>query len=202
MFIGVPVTTHFPCGNVDESASLSDLGGSFNAFSLEYDALSAPLERIGQSADAEVVDLHGLIRQHELLADSLREIVLYTDAVQRTLHNHTGKRVDLEAFHEQINSRRNTLLQLESAAKLNDAESADHALVRGEIEQLETQRKQQLAEMNEYTLRVLADIDRVFEYFGRTWHGALRMLAEFQCKWHESAVQSWQSSTGSESERP
>lgn len=93
---------------------LCELGVSFNAFSLEYPGLHDKLELIGQSADSEVIDLHSLIRHHELLSDSLKEISLFSDSIMKTLQNWTGKRVELEDFHDEINGRKNILMQMES----------------------------------------------------------------------------------------
>lgn len=134
---------------VDESNVLSDLGASFNAFSLELaDALTneeggfnistnqnedvkctnedssfrSQLEMIGQSSDSEVIHLHSLIRHHELLRDKLQEIILYCGSILRSLGNLKYKRNSLEEFHDQINGRKNVLMQMESNVRADDRE--------------------------------------------------------------------------------
>lgn len=109
---------------------MNDLGASFNAFSLEYAALQAQLELIGQSADAEVVDLHALIRHHEQLSDDLKEVILYCDSITKCLGNHAAKRLDLEDYNDQINAKKNVLMQLESSVKVNDDGDARHEQIR------------------------------------------------------------------------
>ena len=120
-----------------------ELGASFNAFSLElsdsFDQSKRPmrkltnqeeatnpeltnadflnrLELIGQSSDSEVIHLHSLIRHHELLRDRLQEIILYCGSIQRS-SEFILKRANLEDFHDQINARKNALMQMESTVK-------------------------------------------------------------------------------------
>lgn len=109
---------------------MNDLGASFNAFSLEYAALQSQLEIIGQSADSEVVDLHALIRHHEQLSDDLKEVILYCDSITRCLNNHTAKRLDLDDYNDQINAKKNVLMQLESSVKVNDDGDSRHDQIR------------------------------------------------------------------------
>ena len=72
------------------------------------------MEMIGQSSDSEVVHLHALIRHHELLRDRLQEMILYCGCILRALSNLNAKRASLEDFHDQINARKNALMQMES----------------------------------------------------------------------------------------
>lgn len=125
---------------------MSELGASFNAFSLELNdhqnltnqnqfpgertnPLSFPdqLEKIGQSSDSEVIHLHSLIRHHELLRDRLQEIILYCGSVQKSLHRLTQKRASLEEFHDEINAKKNILMQMESNVRA-DSEGDDENL--------------------------------------------------------------------------
>lgn len=108
------------------------MGASFNAFSLELSdttnqtgeneesSFKGQLEMIGQSSDSEVIHLHSLIRHHELLRDKLQEMILYCGCILRSLTNLTQKKNNLEEFHDQINSRKNVLMQLESNVRADD----------------------------------------------------------------------------------
>lgn len=78
------------------------------------DSFKNQLEMIGQSSDSEVVHLHALIRHHEFLRDRLQEMILYCGCILRALANLSLKRASLEDFHDQINSRKNALMQMES----------------------------------------------------------------------------------------
>ena len=100
---------------------MSDSGAAFNAFSLEYPALSERLDKTGQCFDAEVVELHGLIRHIEVFNDTVKEISLFTGAIGMTLNNLAAKRSELEEFHDHLNEKKNALLQLESSTNFNDS---------------------------------------------------------------------------------
>lgn len=127
------------------------MGASFNAFSLELaDTLTnqnqaepdkntdmltnqngsfrSQLEMIGQSSDSEVIHLHSLIRHHELLRDKLQEIILYCACILKSLGNLTWKRNSLEEFHDQINGRKNVLMQMESNVRADDQSEANENL--------------------------------------------------------------------------
>lgn len=78
------------------------------------------LETIGQSSDSEVIHFHSLIRHHELLRDRLQEIILYCGCILKSLHNLTLKRGQLEDFHDQINARKNALMQMESSTRADE----------------------------------------------------------------------------------
>lgn len=170
------------------------MGAAFNGFSLEYPDLEHQLDVIGKSADAEVIELHGLLRHYEQLSDSLKEILLFCDSIGRCLNNYAAKKVDLEDFHDQINAKKNALMQMESTAKANDEASEQYDLIKKtkhSIEQLENSKRSKQSEMLEYTNRTVLDVERTFLHFGNIWRTSLKTLAEFQCKWHESACSSW-----------
>lgn len=78
------------------------------------------LEMIGQSSDSEVIHLHSLIRHHELLRDRLQEIILYCGSILRSLNNLTQKRANLEEFHDEINGKKNVLMQMESNVRVGE----------------------------------------------------------------------------------
>lgn len=78
------------------------------------------LEMIGQSSDSEVIHLHSLIRHHELLRDRLQEIILYCGSIMRSLTNLTQKRANLEEFHDEINGKKNILMQMESNVRADE----------------------------------------------------------------------------------
>lgn len=78
------------------------------------------LEMIGQSSDSEVIHFHSLIRHHELLRDRLQEIILYCGSILRSLSNLSHKRANLEDFHDQINARKNVLMQMESNVRADE----------------------------------------------------------------------------------
>lgn len=78
------------------------------------------LEMIGQSSDSEVIHFHSLIRHHELLRDRLQEIILYCGCILKSLHNLTLKRGQLEDFHDQINARKNALMQMETSTRADE----------------------------------------------------------------------------------
>lgn len=80
------------------------------------------LEMIGQSSDSEVIHLHSLIRHHELLRDKLQEMILYCACILKSLSNLTQKRNSLEEFHDQINTRKNGLMQMESNVRADEQE--------------------------------------------------------------------------------
>lgn len=150
---------------------MSELGASFNAFSLELsDSLTNQngpcgkltnqeeainpeltnndflnrLELIGQSSDSEVIHLHSLIRHHELLRDRLQEIILYCGSIQRGLHNLSLKRANLEDFHDQINARKNALMQMESTVKAGEGETENLTKLKKSIEEVRNQRFKRL----------------------------------------------------------
>lgn len=146
---------------IDESNVLSDLGASFNAFSLELnDSLTnhneeienqtnqakepsanencflKRLEMIGQSSDSEVIHFHSLIRHHELLRDRLQEIILFCGCILKALHNLTLKRAQLEEFHDQINSRKNVLMQMESSTRADEGEDENLTKLKKTIDEV------------------------------------------------------------------
>lgn len=149
---------------VDESNVLSELGASFNAFSLELDdsvatnqgeernstnqetqtgisangktSFKAQLEMIGQSSDSEAIHCHALIRHHELLRDRLQEMILYCGSIHRTLNNLIYKRASLEDFHDQINTRKNVLMQMESNVRADDQANDNLQKLRKKIEEV------------------------------------------------------------------
>lgn len=83
-------------------------------------SFKAQLEMIGKSSDSEVLHLHSLIRHHELLRDRLQEIILYCGSVLRSLSNLNRKRASLEDFHDQINGRKNMLMQMETCVRADE----------------------------------------------------------------------------------
>lgn len=69
--------------------------------------------------------MHALIRHHEQLSDDLKEIILYCDSITKCLANHSAKRIDLDAYNDQINAKKNVLMQMESTVKVNDDSGQD-----------------------------------------------------------------------------
>ena len=94
------------------------------------------LEMIGQSSDSEVIHLHSLIRHHELLRDRLKEIILYCGSLLKSLGNLTMKRASLEDFHDQINGRKNLLMQLESSVRADEEKSLNLKKLKKSIEEV------------------------------------------------------------------
>lgn len=84
---------------------------------------------VGQSSDSEVIHLHSLIRHHELLRDRLQEISLYCASILKSLRNLTLKRVSLEDFHDEINGKKNVLMQMESNVRVDDEGKGDKNLM-------------------------------------------------------------------------
>ena len=150
---------------LDESNDLSELGASFNGFSLELsDSLANQsgskekstnqneasqgtfanesgdflkrLEMIGQSSDSEVIHLHSLIRHHELLRDRLQEIILFCGSILKALSNLSQKRSQLEDFHDQINGRKNVLMQMESTVRADESETENLTKLKKLIEEV------------------------------------------------------------------
>ena len=151
------------------------MGASFNAFSLELrDSLTNQnepqetltnheeppnsettndflkrLETIGQSSDSEVIHLHSLIRHHELLRDRLQEIILYCGSIQRSLHNLSQKRANLEDFHDQINGRKNALMQMESTVRADEGETENLTKLKRNIEEVKLNMKEDTRVLND-----------------------------------------------------
>lgn len=94
------------------------------------------LEMIGQSSDSEVIHLHSLIRHHELLRDRLKEIILYCGSLLKSLGNLAMKRASLEDFHDQINGRKNLLMQLESSARADEEKSFNLKKLKNSIDEV------------------------------------------------------------------
>lgn len=152
---------------------MSELGASFNAFSLELEdsltnqteadkstnqneandhsanheeaidnsansstSFKAQLEMIGQSSDSEAIHCHSLIRHHELLRDRLQEMILYCGSILKALHNLVYKRASLEDFHDQINGRKNALMQMESNVRADDQANDNLQKLRRKIEEV------------------------------------------------------------------
>ena len=110
----------------DSSPSLFNCNSSFRS----------QLERIGQSSDSEVIHLHSLIRHHELLRDRLQEINLYCENILRALNNLSIKRAGIEEFRDQINGRRNVLMQMESMVKVDEEANENLKKLRENIEEV------------------------------------------------------------------
>ena len=176
---------------------------------------------IGQSSDSEVIHLHSLIRHHELLRDRLQEIILYCGRILKSLTNLTQRRATLEEFHDQINGKKNALMQMETNSRADEESSEKLVKLKKTIDEvkihtradvckiiynlihiyihiypiyllkLEKSKKTKFSEMSEFSNMLLNDIDRTFGYFGRTWKDSLKALAECQSHWHEEAINSW-----------
>ena len=101
---------------------------SSKKFTNEKTSFGSQLEMIGQSSDSEVIHLHSLIRHHELLRDKLQEMILYCACILKSLANLTQKRNSLEEFHDQINVRKNVLMQMESNVRADQKGEAHENL--------------------------------------------------------------------------
>lgn len=113
--------------NMDWSTNQSD---SSKSFTNEKSSFRSQLEMIGQSSDSEVIHLHSLIRHHELLRDKLQEMILYCSCILKALGNLTQKRNSLEEFHDQINARKNVLMQMESNVRADQQAETNENLMK------------------------------------------------------------------------
>ncbi|EPZ31375.1 hypothetical protein ROZALSC1DRAFT_31417 [Rozella allomycis CSF55] len=94
----------------------SDLGASFNGFSLEEKNLSSALEKIGEGIDGIHLTTNNLGAYfEECFGESLHEYALYSQSVKNVLRYRRAKQLELESIQEEHFTKQNQLLQLEGA---------------------------------------------------------------------------------------
>jgi predicted RNA-binding protein Jag len=82
---------------------------------LEEKELSQPMEKLGEAIDTMHLLTNNLLNYYdEELNDCLNEYALFTQSVITVLKYRTHKQLELEDIAEQLNTKQNQLVQLES----------------------------------------------------------------------------------------